>query len=275
MVEDNMTYVIEEFDTTAGVAELTLNRPDKRNALNAEMIAEFRDALERLRTREDIKVVITRGNGPAFSAGYDLYDLRQWMSEAGRSDWGKRLMGIDSPRLTELVRLHPKIMIAEVHGHCLGGALGLMLAHDLVVADADCRLGMPEVMRGSFGQSVTSYLVHSRVPIKKVVQMQLTCDTISGQEAERWGIVNWAVSGQELRETTWAKARQIASYPYGALTSGKLAVQLDRDLSLSQSLFSDHLVGLQQRHYLDPLDRVDEFLDSQTGGGSIEYRRAD
>ena len=82
----------------------------------------------------------------------------------------------------EAVRNFPKVTIAQVHGYCLGGALALMNSHDLVIAAVDVQIGMPEILRGSFGQMATSTLFHSGLPMKKAALIQLLGRNISGVE---------------------------------------------------------------------------------------------
>ena len=114
-------------------------------------------------------------------------------------------------RLAEAIRAFPRVMIAQVHGYCLGGALGIMNCHDLVFAAEDAQLGMPEVLRGSFGQLVTSTLIHGGIPIKKVALIQLVGRNLSGVEADRLGIVSQALPAAELEATVTGIAREIAS----------------------------------------------------------------
>ena len=152
----------------AGVARITYNRPEKRNALNGELVAAFFESLDIIRADRELKAVITRGAGKAYSSGLDLHFLRE--VNASTRDWDRPTPTI---QLAEAVRAFPRIMIAQVHGYCLGGALGIMNCHDIVFAAEDAELGMPEILRGSFGQLVTSTLVHGGIPVKKVALMQL------------------------------------------------------------------------------------------------------
>jgi len=154
----------------AGVARIVLNRPEKRNCLNTPLVEAWFAALEQIRADRELKAVITKGNGPVYSSGLDLHFLRS-VSSGPPGDWDRPTLTI---RLAQALREFPRVMIAQVHGYCLGGALGIMSAHDLVFAADNAQLGMPEVLRGSFGQMVTSLLVHGHIPIKKVALMQLT-----------------------------------------------------------------------------------------------------
>jgi enoyl-CoA hydratase/carnithine racemase len=255
----------------AGVARAVLNRPHKRNAWTAPLVEAFFEALEIVRADRELKAVITKGAGPCFSSGLDLHFL-QSVSSGPLLDWDRPSVTI---RLAEAIRAFPRVMIAQVHGYCLGGALGIMNCHDLVFAAEDAQLGMPEILRGSFGQLVTSTLVHGRIPLKKVALIQLVGRNLSGTEADRLGIVSQAVPAAELERTVNGIAREIASRHLATLEHAKIAVQMDRDLSLSQAIQLDMLVGARMQSAMDPTGDVDSYLDSQKGGPNLGYKRPD
>jgi enoyl-CoA hydratase/carnithine racemase len=255
----------------AGVARVVLNRPHKRNAWTAPLVEAFFEALEIVRADRELKAVITKGAGPCFSSGLDLHFL-QSVSSGPLLDWDRPSVTI---RLAEAIRAFPRVMIAQVHGYCLGGALGIMNCHDLVFAAEDAQLGMPEILRGSFGQLVTSTLVHGRIPLKKVALIQLVGRNLSGTEADRLGIVSQAVPAAELERTVNGIAREIASRHLATLEHAKIAVQMDRDLSLSQAIQLDMLVGARMKSAMDPTSDVDSYLDSQKGGPNLGYKRPD
>jgi enoyl-CoA hydratase/carnithine racemase len=255
----------------AGVARIVLNRPDKRNSWNAPLVAAFFESLEIVRADRELKVVITKGAGPCFSSGLDLHFLKS-VSSGPPLDWDRPTVTI---RLAEAIRIFPRVMIAQVHGYCLGGALGIMNCHDLAFAAEDAQLGMPEILRGSFGQLVTSTLVHGRIPLKKVALIQLVGRNLSGLEADRLGIVSQALPAAELERTVTGIAREIASRRLATLEHAKIAVQMDRDLSLSQAIQLDMLVGARVKSAMDPTGDVDSYLESQKGGPNTGYKRPD
>lgn len=254
----------------AGVARITLNRPDKRNCWNEPMVAAFFESLEIVRADKEIKTVITRGAGPAFSSGLDLNFLRSVSRE---------LRDFDRPtptiQLAEALRGFPRVMIAQVHGYCLGGALGIMNCHDLVFAAEDCQLGMPEILRGSFGQLVTSTLMHGGLPQKKLAYLQYVGRNITGIEADRLGIVSQAVPAADLESVTTGIAREIASRHLAPLEHAKITVQMGRDLTLSQAIALDQLVGARLRSAMDPTGDIESYLKSQKGGPNLAYKRPD
>ena len=255
----------------AGVARILLNRPDKRNALNGPLVEAWFASLDIIRADRELKVVITKGAGGVFSSGLDLHFLRS-LKGGVNHDWDRPSPTI---QLAEVLRVFPRITIAQVQGYCLGGALGIMNCHDLVFAADEAQLGMPEILRGSFGQLVTTTLLHAQIPVKKLAFIQLVGRNLSGAEADRLGIVSQAVPGEQLESTTMQIAREIASRHLASLEHAKIAVQMGRDLSLAEVIKLDQLVGSRLRHAMDPTDEVESYLESQKGGPNPGYKRSD
>lgn len=255
----------------AGVARILLNRPDKRNCWNRPMCRAFLDALELIRADASLKVSITAGAGPAFSSGLDLAFLRE-ISHGALLDWDRPTPTI---QIADAVRRFPRIMIAQVHGYCLGGALGIVNCHDLVYVADDAQIGMPEILRGSFGQLVTATLLHSGIPLKKLSHIALVGRNLSGTEAAEIGIASLSVAHDRLEDMTVGIAREIASRHLAALQHHKITVQLGRDLGVAQAIEVDQLVGARLQHAMDPLGSVEEYLRSQKGGPNPGYRRDD
>jgi trans-feruloyl-CoA hydratase/vanillin synthase len=255
----------------AGVARIVLNRPDKRNCWNRPLCLAFIEALDIIRADKELKVVVTKGAGTVYSSGLDLNFLRE-VSNGPLLDWDRPNLTI---QIAEAVRVFPRIMIAQVHGYCLGGALGIMNCHDLVYAADDAQLGMPEILRGSFGQLVTSTLLHGGLPVKKLAHIALVGRNITGREADALGIISQAVPADELERFTIGIAREIASRHLAPLEHHKITVQMGRDLTISQAIQLDQLVGQRMRRAMDPLGDVESYLKSQKGGPNPVYKRPD
>ena len=255
----------------AGVARIILNRPDKRNCWNRPLCLAFLESLDIIRAGRELKVVITKGAGSVYSSGLDLNFLRE-VSNGPLLDWDRPNLTI---QIAEAVRVFPRIMIAQVHGYCLGGALGIMNCHDLVYAADDAQLGMPEILRGSFGQLVTSTLLHGGLPVKKLAHIALVGRNITGTEADALGIISQAVPAAELEKFTLGIAREIASRHLAPLEHHKITVQMGRDLSIAQAIQLDQLVGQRLRRAMDPLGDVESYLKSQKGGPNVVYKRPD
>lgn len=251
-----------------GVARIVLNRPEKRNAQTGTLARSVLEALEEVRPDKSLKVVITKGAGTSFSAGLDLHFLRELDHEPVRD--------FDRPAITtamvETVIEFPRIMIAQVHGYCLGGSMAFMNAHDLVIAAHDAQIGMPEMPRGSFGEIATSTLFHAQIPIKKAALIALSAENISGAEADRLGLVSMSVPAADLETTTTALACRIASNHLAPLQHHKIAVQMGRNLSLKEAIRMDQIVGERQFIDIDPTADVDGWLKSQKGGPKTGYQ---
>src|SRR6476661_3528906 len=240
--------ILERIDG-AGVARITLNRPEKRNCWNRPLCDAFLESLDIIRADKELKVVITKGAGKVFSSGLDLTFLRE-VSNGPMLDWDRPNITI---QIAEDLRAFPRIVIAQVHGYCLGGALGIMNCHDIVFAAEDAQLGMPEVLRGSFGQLVTSTLLHSGLPVKKLSLIALGGKNVSGKEADALGIISQAVPAGKLEAHTITFARDLATRHLAPLEHHKVTVQMGRDLSLSQAIHLDGLVCHPLRRVMDPL----------------------
>lgn len=262
--------ILERLDDD-GVARIVLNRPEKRNCLNEALVAAFFESLEIIRADRALKVVITKGAGPVYSSGLDLNFLKS-VSSGPLLDWDRPTPTI---QLAEAVRNFPRVMIAQIHGYCLGGALGIVNCHDLVFAADDCQIGMPEILRGSFGQLVTSTLMHGGLPLKKLAYLQIVGRNISGAEADRLGIVSMVSPANGLEDMTTDIAREIASRHLAPLEHAKITVQMGRDMTLLQALQVDQLVGQRMRRAMDPLGDIDSYLESQKGGSNPAYKRPD
>jgi enoyl-CoA hydratase/carnithine racemase len=255
----------------AGVARLVFNRPERRNALNANLANAYLTALnEDIRPDLDIKVVITKGNGPVFSSGLDLYYLREASRMPPDMDRGSPTTGMG-----EAIREFPRVMIAQVHGYVLGGAFGIMNMHDLVFAAENVQIGMPEVLRGSFGQFATSSLFHAGIPNKKAALIALLGKNLTGADADRLGLVSASYPADQLEERTMEIARELASRHLAPMQHSKIAVQLGANLSLTDAIKLDALVGARQRLFIDPTQHVEGYLQSQKGGANTDYKRPD
>ena len=251
-----------------GVAKIVLNRPEKRNAQTGTLAKAVMEALEEIRPDNSLKVVITKGAGPSFSAGLDLHFLHELDHEPMRD--------FDRPAITtkmvETMIEFPRITIAQVQGYCLGGSMAFMNSHDLVVAADDAQIGMPEMPRGSFGEIATSTLFHAQIPMKKAALIALSAENVSGAEADRLGLVSMSVPAAKLEEATTALACRIASNHLAPLQHHKIAVQMGRLLSIKDAIRMDQIVGERQFLAIDPTADVDGWLKSQKGGPKTGYR---
>jgi enoyl-CoA hydratase/carnithine racemase len=202
-----VTVLLEE--DVGPVRRLTLNRPDVLNALSTELVEALSGALARVATEDGVRVVVLRGAGRAFCAGYDLKEEAQQHAEHGAPDvagWHAELTE-SVARMLELFD-HPKPVIAQVHGYCLAGGCDLMMMCDLAVASDDALFGEPEIR---FGSGVVTMVMPWLIGARKAKELLLTGeDRIPADEAFRIGLVNRMVPRERLEEETQALANAIA-----------------------------------------------------------------
>jgi enoyl-CoA hydratase/carnithine racemase len=252
------------------IAWLTLNRAEKKNALSEELMNTLIQDLKEISENKDIRVIVLSANGDSFCSGLDLYDLRADNQRPHR--WGR---GGSTPEIVHLLRTAPQITIAAVHGYCLGGGLVLVNGCDLAIAADTAKLGMPEVLRGSYGAVATPTLFHTGIPNKIAFNIQLTGRNLSGAEAARVGLVSDVVPEADLGNAVDALARDIGQRHPVTLAHAKIAAYSARDLPFQQAMQVDELVSHRMRFYMDPLADVGNYLGSQKGGGNLQYKRPD
>lgn len=198
-----------------GIARITLNRPEKRNAMNPEMVAELRAALDRAAADSAVRVILLRGEGRDFCAGLDLKALTQ-------SD--EVLDHMASARaLAELylaMRRNPKPIVSAVHGRAIGGGCGLATASDLIVATDTAEFRYPEVNLG-FVAAIVMSLLRRLVGEKRAFEIVALGDSIPVATALELGIVNHVFATDEFEAQVDAYVANIASKSASAMSLTK------------------------------------------------------
>jgi len=199
-----MNYETIKYETEAPLAWITLNRPEKLNAINQLMVNELKSAMDRAQLNDDVRVIILKGEGRAFSAGFDLdADNGSEMTHEQEVEATKAELQNDFDMIMRFWD-SPKPTIAAVHTYCLGGAMELAVACDITIAGRDCRFGEPEV---TFGSGVVAMLLPYVCGPKRAKEILLTGnDRITSEQAESWGLVNRVVNPDKLDK----RARQLA-----------------------------------------------------------------
>ena len=185
-------------ETHGAVRHVVLNRPDKRNALNAELIAGIRDALREAASDTAVHCVVIRGAGPLFSAGMDLGALGD-LAENPDNLRTFRQQVLDAWNVAEEMT---KPTICVIHGACIGGAMELALACDLRVMAKDAVIGMPETRIGLIPDVGGSSRLPQVVGLGRAKELVMTGKMINGDEAERIGLVNRTASIDKLGPVT-------------------------------------------------------------------------
>ena len=272
---------IDRIGTDGRVARITLNRPEKMNTLSQELLYELNEALHDLEADDSARVIVLRGAGRTFSAGYDLTPARGGADAIvrgykNRTEDGRRLvMGIRTG-MQQVTDIHmyfwnmAKVTIASVHGYAIAGGCELAMMADLVVAADDAQLGHPG-LRG-LGTSRTGVIWPLVIGMRKAKELYYTGESITGEEAERIGMINYSWPLAELEERTETFADRIAN-----LSSDHLAV-----LKLNMNRFYENMgiyssvrsstdmdaFGQMTQHSYDWQDRMQAAM--QSGGGLKE-----
>ncbi len=218
-----LLYVVD-----APVATITLNRPDQLNTIVAPMPDEFEAAVGAATADTEVKVIVVRGAGRAFCAGYDFGGgFHHWdamLTTDGRWDPGKDFIGAGAygptQKFMSLWRT-PKPVIAQVHGWCVGGGSDMALCADLIIASEDAQIGTPySRVWGCYLSGMWLY----RLGLAKAKEHALTGKPLSGREAADVELINAAVPFEELEAAVARQAEQLARIPLSQLAAMKLIV---------------------------------------------------
>ena len=247
------TLIYEKMDYAEGsIVTLTMNKPETLNALNIEFSREIDDALTKVEQDDDVKVVVIKGSGKAFSAGYDLG--RVYFVYGGgtgkKEDKTRRpsqrsRLAYDRWRSESLRRIFllDKITIAQVHGYCIGGGLYMSLCCDMTIAAEDAKIGHSEQRLGFSGAMYIFPIEVMLIGQKKARELLLTGKLIDGKEAERIGLVNYAVPANKLEEETQKLAQSMTLLPRDGIAVGKAAARLAYDSLGMNSAFGQGYIG--------------------------------
>jgi enoyl-CoA hydratase/carnithine racemase len=203
-----------QFQLEDGIGFATLNRPEKRNALSLNLMAEMIDLLGGVRTNREVRVLILRAAGPVFSAGHDLSEMPE-----GGVVFYRRVFGVCT-EMMEAVRNLPQPVIAQVQGMATAAGCQLVAACDLAVASREARFATPGVRIGLFCHTPQVPLSRA-VGRKRALEMLFTGRPVSAEEAEKYGLVNRVVAPERLAEETLTLAKHIAQASPLTLALGK------------------------------------------------------
>jgi len=213
------------YEAAEAVATLTLNRPERRNAITPELVEDFDAALARALDDPEVRVVRLRGAGRAFCAGYDIGwgSASMEQAEAGEpwdpaADYRTMRRFVDA--YMALWR-SPKPVVAQVHGYCVAGGTDFALCSDLIVCAEDCRIGYPPAR--VWGSPTTAMWMY-RLGLERSKRLLLTGDAIDGRRAVEWGLASEAVPEAELEAAGLRLARRVALLPHNQAAMMKLLV---------------------------------------------------
>jgi enoyl-CoA hydratase/carnithine racemase len=218
-----MGYEALLVEREAGVATITMNRPERRNALSVDMMQELIDAFKTLSHDQEVRVVVLAANGPAFSAGHDLREL------VGGSITTHRHVFDVCTELMTTIQAIPQPVIAQVEKIATAAGCQLVATCDLAIAATEARFATPGVRIGLF--CTTPMVALSRaIGRKRALQMLLTGEVIAASTAAEWGLVNQVVPAAELANVTRTLALSIAEASSLTIALGKQAFYSQIDL---------------------------------------------
>jgi len=258
-----MTYETLRYDTDGAIATITLNRPDRLNTIVPSMPDEFQAAVHRAVADAAVKVIVLRGAGRSFCAGYDFgggfHHWDELITTDGQWDPGKDFAFATAPSLAPTHKFFsiwrsPKPVIAQIHGWCVGGGSDMALGADLIIASEDARIGTPySRMWGCYLSGMWLY----RLGLTKAKEYALTGKPLSGREAADIGLINRAVPFEDLEAEVGRTARQLASIALSQLCAMKLVVnQAWENMGLASTQTLGTILDGLMRNTPDALDFI-------------------
>ena len=214
------------------VRHVVLNRPEKRNAMNQELLRELAGALRAAATEQSVHCVVLRGEGPVFSAGVDLGELASF---AGEASVLRPFRGVFL-ECANLCEEMAKPVVCQIHRSCVGGALEVALGCDLRIASSDAQLGLPEVRFGLIPDVGGCTRLPAVVGLGRAKELVMTARLIDAAEAERIGLVNRVVAPEELGQATQALVDALLSNSPVAVGRAKRVIDAAARPALSQAL---------------------------------------
>ncbi|PQO99862.1 p-hydroxycinnamoyl CoA hydratase/lyase [Massilia phosphatilytica] len=264
-------------DVENRIGWITLNRPDKRNAMSPTLNREMIDVLETLELDDDAEVIVLTGAGDAWTAGMDL---KEYFRETdGKPEITQERIRRDCSQWQwKLLRMYSKSTIAMVNGWCFGGAFSPLVACDLAIAADDAVFGLSEVNWGIPPGNLVSKAVADTMGHRQALYYIMTGETFTGAQAAEMGLVNKAVPKAQLREEVTKLAQNLLEKNPVVLRYAKQGFKRCRELTWDQN--EDYLYAkTDQSNYRDPekgrKEGLKQFLDDKTiKPGLQSYKRA-
>ena len=257
MIEaEQKTYEHILFERDENIAYVTMNRPNKRNALSLAHMLELKECFRSIGEDKEAQVVILRANGPAFCAGHDLSEM------VGRDpEFYRRLFDVCTELMTTIQAI-PQPVISSVHGVATAAGCQLVATCDLVVAAEEARFATPGVRIGLFCSTPMVALSRS-VGQKKAMEMLLTGDFISAEEARTEGLVNRVVPAEELENESRKLAEKIAEASPLVIGVGKQAFYRQLEMSTDQAYAYTKEVMSFNASFADAQEGICAFLEKR------------
>jgi trans-feruloyl-CoA hydratase/vanillin synthase len=264
-------------EITGGIAWVTLNRPEKRNAMSPTLNREMIDVLETLEMDAEAEVLVLTGAGDSWTAGMDLKEY--FRENDGKPEiFQEKLRRDCSQWQWKLLRMYSKPTIAMVNGWCFGGAFSPLVACDLAISADEAVYGLSEINWGIPPGNLVSKAVADTMGHRQALHYIMTGDTFTGKEAAAMGLVNKSVPLSELRAATIELAEKLLAKSPTVLRIAKNGFKRCRELTWEQN--EDYLYAkVDQSNYRDPekgrAQGLKQFLDDKTIKPGLQtYKRA-
>ncbi len=266
------------YSVAGPVATITLNRPERLNTIVPPMPDEFENAMTKANRDPEVKVVVVRGAGRSFCAGYDFSGgFKHWdaqLATDGQWDAGKDFVMATTPSESPTQKFmsmwrSPKPVIAQIHGWCIGGGSEMALGADIVIASEDARIGTPYARM--WGCHLSGMWIY-RLGLAKAKEYALTGKPVSGKDAAEIGLINKAVPFAELENEVARLAEQMASIPVSQLSAMKLIVnQAYENMGLASTQMLGPILDGLMRNTPEALEFIE--LAEKQGVGAVTNLR--
>ena len=248
------------YKTENRVAYITLNRPDKRNALNAETVSELKEAFQQAAQNAEVKVVVLSGEGKAFCAGADLAYLQQLQQNTYDENLAdsQHLMGLFLQIYT-----HPKPVIAAVNGHALAGGCGLATVCDFSFSVPEAKFGYTEVKIGFIPAIVKVFLLR-KIGEGRAKELLLGGQLIDAEKAAQWGLINDVMQADQLHQKVADYAQMLATQNSGqSMALTKEMIARVQELPLEEALHYAAAKNAEARATEDCRKGIASFLNKE------------
>ena len=249
-----------QYQTEAGIGRITLNRPEKRNALNAEYVSELKEAFKIAEADDQCKVIILQANGAAFSAGADLAYLQTLQNNTFEENYA------DSTHLKELfyqIYTLQKVVIAQIEGHAIAGGCGLATVCDFSFAVPEAMFGYTETKIGFIPAIVKVFLLR-KIGEGKAKELLLKGDLFYADAAKEYGLINEVVTNDRIQKHVTKFAQQLCSQNSGdSLRLTKQMIAQVQEMTLEEGLDHAAKMNAEARATADCKAGISAFLNKE------------
>ena len=246
------------YSVEAKVATITINRPERRNSLNPNVMAGLNQYLDQAEADPGISAIILTGAGGNFCSGADLgggFTSEQSALDKHyeRSHYADLLLKMNKCK---------KPILAAIEGYCLAGGMGLCLSSDVVIGSEDAQFGLPEIKRGLWPYMVTAVLIRN-VGRKKAAELCMTGERVPAAEAERIGIINYCVPKDLFPEKVSEMAKKLASFSTAVMGLGKASFYRIADMAMGDALSYLHSQLTVNTQVEDLMEGIAAFMEKR------------